>query len=136
LPVLDNLKYAKSHEARFRCAAARPQTAADAPPALAAQWVKVEGDIGTIGITDHAQARCSGACASPRGARQRPRCRLAAFPQQPRWLRRGSWRLTFAPQAPALRALRRHAPPPLTLLPRRASWATWCTWSCRRWAPR
>ena len=36
LAVVDGLKYAKDHE-----------------------WVKVEGDVATIGITDHAQVRAA-----------------------------------------------------------------------------
>jgi len=57
LAVMDNFKYAKSHEART-APAWRTRSYSDACGCGGAQWVKVEGDVGTVGITDHAQARC------------------------------------------------------------------------------
>ena len=92
--VVDGLKYAKDHE-----------------------WIKVEGDVATVGITDHAQVRA------------RTGGRLG-------WLSSGTARAA-PPRTAAARSATR-LPRVITrpaLTRRSRSWATWCTPRCPRWAP-
>lgn len=122
--VVSGLKYAEDHE-----------------------WVKVEGDVATIGITDHAQV-WSGAWAV-HSLRTGLRHHALAW-QQGRLLSMHAenvcrrWAQPWCRCRSSINRIvrsRPYAAAPLHTLAaphppsRRASWATWCTRSCPRLAP-